>query len=164
MSLYTRAGDSGQTDLPGGARVSKAHPRVACCGAADELTCALGLARSLCRRADTAGALRRIQETLIPLAGELAGGSPDRPVDQGEVAWLEALTDRAMAEAGPWTGFVLPGEDAPSAALHLARAAARRLEREMVAAGEAGCEIRPALFSYVNRLSDALFALARQKD
>ena len=116
MALYTRAGDSGQTDLPGGARVSKAHPRVACCGAADELTCALGLARSLCPDPDTASALRRVQETLIPLAGELAGGTPAQPVDQGEVAWLEALTKSILVShrlvmAAP-TAYRAPEADA----------------------------------------------------
>lgn len=161
MALYTRAGDGGQTDLPGGRRVSKTHPQVACCGAADELNCALGLARSLCPSEEVRQALRRVQETLIPLSAELAGGSPARPVEEAETAWLEEIADRATDKTGPWAGFVLPGENAPSAALHLARCAARRLEREMVAAGEAGFPCRPELLSYVNRLSDALFALAR---
>ena len=156
MSITTKGGDGGQTDLLGGTRVSKADPRVACCGGADELCAALGLAKSLCDDKGTQGELEAVQRDLMTLGAELAGGDPAKGLGEEAVARLEALVERA----GAWTGFVLPGADPASAALHLARTVCRRLERELVTACEEGAGYRPFLLSYVNRLSDALYALA----
>lgn len=156
MSITTKGGDGGQTDLLGGARVSKSDIRIACCGDADELCAALGLAKSLCDDKGTQGELEAVQRDLMTLGAELAGGDPAKGLGEEAVARLEALVERA----GEWTGFVLPGADPASAALHLARTVCRRLERELVAACEEGAGYRPFLLSYVNRLSDALYALA----
>lgn len=165
MGIVTKTGDGGRTDLIGGVRVSKADARVACCGEADEVNAALGLARSLSRLEDIRETLSAIQKTLFSLAAELAcaNGAGERlkeRLGEGDVAFLEETVERYMAAAGPWTGFVTPGADPASAALHLARTAARRLERSVVAAQEAGAGYRPLLQCYVNRLSDALYALA----
>lgn len=160
MSITTKGGDGGQTDLLGGARVSKADPRVACCGGADELCAALGLARSLSGQEYVQASVETIQKTLFTLGSELAGGDPAQGLTQADMAFLEEVVDRAMAGAGAWKGFVLPGADPASAALHLARTVCRRLERELVTVCEMGAVYRPLLLSYVNRLSDALYALA----
>ncbi len=162
MSIYTKRGDGGQTDLIGGARVSKADVRVACCGDVDELCAALGLAKSLTDRPDLRETIEGIQKDLFPLAAELAGGDPARGLTCAHTAALEQLIDRTGA--GEWRGFTLPGADPVSAALHLARAVARRLERELAARVEAGRPVREEIKSYVNRLSDALYALARQAE
>lgn len=156
MSITTKGGDAGQTDLLGGARVSKSDIRVECCGVADELGAALGLAKSLCDDKETRGELENIQRDLLILGAELAGGDPAKGLGEETVARLEGIVDRA----GAWRGFVLPGANPASAALHLARTVCRRLEREMVRAGEAGHPCRPLVLSYVNRMSDALYALA----
>lgn len=157
MSITTKTGDGGKTDLLGGVRVSKSDIRVECCGAADELCAALGLAKSLCGQEDIRREIETIQRDLLTLGAELAGGDPSRGLGEDAVVRLEEITDRA----GAWQGFVLPGADPISAALHLARAVARRLEREMVRAGEVGHPCRSLVLSYVNRLSDALYALAQ---
>ena len=157
MSITTKGGDGGWTDLPGGLRVSKADLRIACCGDADELCAVLGLAKSLCEDKSVREEIEAIQRALFTLGAELAGGEAVKGLTEGDVARLEALVDRA----GAWTGFVLPGSDPGSAALHLARTVCRRLERGIVTANEEGALYRPLLLSYVNRLSDALYALAR---
>ena len=162
MNIYTKRGDGGQTDLIGGTRVSKADVRVACCGDADELNAALGLAKSLTGSEELKAAVETIQKDLFPLAAELAGGDPSKGLTSAHTAALETLIDRTGA--GEWRGFILPGADPASAALHLARAVARRLERELAACGEAGHPARAEVLSYVNRLSDALYALARQAE
>lgn len=156
MSITTKRGDGGQTDLLGGLRVSKADPRIACCGDADELCAALGLAKSLSRQEDVRDSIEAIQRALFTLGTELAGGDSAKGLTPADVAYLEGIVDCA----GTWSGFVLPGADPASAALHLARTVCRRLEREMVVAQAAGHPCRSILFSYVNRLSDALYALA----
>lgn len=158
MGITTKTGDGGQTDLLGGLRVSKSDPRIACCGDADELCAALGLAKSLCSDRETQVALEAIQRDLLTLGAELAGGDSARGLTEADVARLEALADRA----GEWTGFVLPGSDPGSAALHLARTVCRRLERGLVQANEEGAAYRPLLLCYTNRLSDALYALAQR--
>ena len=163
MSLYTKTGDGGQTDLANGLRVSKADHRVECCGTVDELNCALGLAKSLSQRSYVWETLRDIQQTLSALCAELSGSGGGR-IGQPHVAQLEKIIDHCTEKTGPFSGFVTPGANPPSAALHLARSIARRLEREMVRAGETGHPCDPALLSYVNRLSDALFALARLEE
>lgn len=162
MSIYTKRGDGGQTDLVGGARVSKADVRVACCGDVDELNAALGLAKSLTGSPDLRETVEAIQKDLFPLAAELAGADPAGGLTAAHTAALEQLIDRAGA--GEWRGFALPGADPSSAALHLARTVARRLERELAACVEAGYPVREEVLSYVNRLSDALFALACQAE
>lgn len=162
MSVYTKTGDGGQTDLIGGTRVSKADIRVACCGCVDELNAALGLAKSLTGSAELKTAIEGVQKDLFTLAAELAGGDPAKGLTPAHTAALERLIDQTGA--GEWSGFVLPGADPASAALHLARAAARRLERELVACVEAGRSVREEVLCYVNRLSDALFALACREE
>lgn len=157
MSVTTKTGDGGKTDLLGGVRVSKNAPCVACCGDADELCAVLGLAKSLCEDKSVREEIEAIQRALFTLGAELAGGDSAKGLTGEDVARLEALVDRA----GEWTGFVLPGSDPGSAGLHLARTVCRRLERGMVKANEEGAGYRPLLVSYVNRLSDALYALAR---
>lgn len=156
MSVTTKTGDGGRTDLLGNVRVSKSDIRVACCGDADELCAVLGLAKSLCEQGHVRADIITIQRALFTLGAELAGGEAVKGLTQADVAFLEELVDRA----GAWTGFVLPGTDPGSAALHLARTVCRRLERGMVKANEEGADYRPLLLSYVNRLSDALYALA----
>lgn len=156
MGITTKRGDGGRTDLLGGQRVSKSDIRIECCGVADELGAALGLAKSLCNDQDTRARLEDIQRDLLILGSELAGGDPGKGLDEEAVVRLERITDRA----GDWTGFVLPGTDPASAAIHLARTVARRLERALVQCRESGYPVRDVVLRYVNRLSDALFVLA----
>lgn len=111
--------------------------------------------------------LARVQNDLFDLGADLATpgedfapGAMSLRIVQGQVDWLEAAIDRVNAGLDPLKSFILPAGDAGAAALHLARAVARRAERMVVAArGEQ--PINPLALTYVNRLSDLLFILAR---
>lgn len=167
MKIYTKTGDKGDTGLFGGARVSKANPRVAAYGAVDELNAAIGLARAQGLPDDLDATLRDAQTELFTLGAELATvpgkeSSLSIPLlGDDDVARLERAIDESEAALAPLRQFVLPAGCAGAAALHLARTVCRRAERDVVALREAE-PVRDALVVYLNRMSDLLFSLARQ--
>ena len=173
MKIYTKTGDSGETGLYGGVRVSKAHARVAAYGDVDELNAALGLARATLRQADDhgdlAGMLEQIQRDLFALGARLADPShkiaervTKAEVSAADIGRLEGWIDTLDGSLPPLRRFILAGGAPGGAALHLARTICRRAERALVAliAAEPGA-FEPELLVYVNRLSDLLFVMAR---
>ncbi len=170
MPTYTRGGDNGETGLFGGARVRKSHPRVAAYGAVDELNSALGFARAVLPaaaefRALDAG-LELLQAECFVVGALLAApagklGAPfDAGLPAGAPARLEAEIDAWEAELAPLKTFILPGGSPAAAALHVARAVARRAEREVVHLSKS--EPAPeGIVVYLNRLSTWLFIAAR---
>jgi cob(I)alamin adenosyltransferase len=160
--VYTRAGDRGQTSLVGGARVSKASARVEAYGEVDELNSVIGLARAKLRDEEIDQVLATIQNDLFTLGADLASpsGIESPRVDEGLIKHLEELSDKLLSELEPLKEFILPGGSEAGAALHLARAVARRAERKVVALAEKE-EINARVIAYLNRLSDLLFILAR---
>jgi cob(I)alamin adenosyltransferase len=164
MSITTKTGDDGTTDLFSGGRVPKDHPRVEACGEVDELSSLLGLARVACRLPETALAIESVQRDLVRVGGELS--SPDGAFDNPIQSWdEEGLTDRIheLEARIPLVGFVLPGRTEASARLDLARVASRRVERRVVALARADT-VSDILRRYLNRLSDYLFMLARSEE
>jgi len=168
MKIYTRSGDEGETGLFGGGRVPKAHPRVEAYGSVDELNAALGVAVAALDDTDLRLRLNPIQQDLFSLGASLATPGADTgtarpatpPLPEGRVKEMEAWIDEAMDEAPELRSFILPGGTQGSAALQMARAVCRRAERAVVElAGQES--VHPAILSYLNRLSDLLFALAR---
>jgi cob(I)alamin adenosyltransferase len=166
MKIYTRTGDRGDTGLYGGERVAKNDPRVQAYGTIDEANSAIGVARSLLREPDIDEALAEVQNALFDVGADLATPAGARQREQltliapEDVAWLEQVIDHFSLELEPLSSFILPGGDAAAAALHLARSVVRRGEREVTALAEQ-VEIGADLRSYLNRLSDLLFTLAR---
>lgn len=166
MKLYTRTGDQGQTGLYGADRVSKAHPRVAAYGTVDELNSALGLARAHSTDATLDADLEYLQNALFDVGADLAtrpGTSYEKNLvrmDAEDVAYLEAMIDRYQEAAPPFTGFVHPGGTPAAAALQLARAVARRAERDVIRLLEIE-EANAQVQVYLNRVSDLLFIMAR---
>ncbi|WP_278911729.1 cob(I)yrinic acid a,c-diamide adenosyltransferase [Deinococcus wulumuqiensis] len=167
MKLYTRTGDQGQTGLYGADRVSKAHPRVEAYGTVDELNSALGLARAHASGDATLDAdLEYLQNALFDVGADLAtrpGTSYEKNLvrmDAEDVAFLEAMIDRYQEAAPPFTGFVHPGGTPAAAALQLARAVARRAERDVIRLLETE-EANGQVQVYLNRVSDLLFIMAR---
>ena len=146
--IYTRTGDKGTTALYGGSRIEKDHIRVEAYGTVDELISQLGVCYATTRDAGLRESLHHIQQTLCQTVGE------------EEITALERLIDRNMAESGPLKQFVIPGRNLASAQLHVARTQSRRLERLLTAMDRAH-PLRDALKRYSNRLSDALFSMAR---
>jgi cob(I)alamin adenosyltransferase len=163
MKIYTKRGDSGETDLFGGMRVSKAHPRVRAYGAVDAANAHLGLvAASASIPSQLATQLPGIMSDLLDLGAELAS-VPERASQTAflktvRVTHLENLIDQSETQLPELKNFVLPTGCELSARLHLARVAVRFAEQEVVALGE---PVRPEILQYLNRLSDLCFSWAR---
>lgn len=164
MKIYTRTGDTGETGLFGGARIRKNDPRVEAYGTIDELNAALGLVRSSGLPAALDEVLTRVQSELFVLGAEVAcvPGKSDKLkmelVGDGHVTDLERLIDEHEEHLPPLKTFVLPAGSPAGAALHLARTVARRAERRCLDLDD----LRPLVITYLNRLSDCLFVLARR--
>jgi len=164
MKLYTKHGDDGSTGLIGGMRVPKNDPRVAAYGDVDETNAAIGVVIVGCNDEETVSALRGIPAELFVLGAELATPSGEQPklrVGESHIKKLEEWIDAASAEVAPLRNFVLPGGTATAAGLHFARTVCRRAERSVVALAQTQPVGRSAIV-YLNRLSDLLFAWARQ--
>lgn len=162
MSIVTRTGDDGTTSLMYGRRVPKAHPRIAACGAIDELNAALGLARA----EGSSELLLPIQKELIGLMGELATDDQDMPryikdgypvISAESVARLDQLAAKLEAGLPRFKDWVIPGANRASAALDVARTVCRRAEREVLSLQHPNAQI----IVYLNRLSDVLWLMAR---
>jgi cob(I)alamin adenosyltransferase len=158
--IYTRGGDAGETSLGDGSRVSKLDPLVRAFGAVDELNSIVGWTQV------TAGdeRLARIQNELFDLGADLcvpyAVGDGKLRITQAYVDRLEADCDEANASLPELRSFVLPGGSEAAARLHVARAACRHAERDVLDAARERA-INPLALVYLNRLSDLLFILAR---
>jgi cob(I)alamin adenosyltransferase len=167
--IYTRKGDTGMTGLGGGQRVPKDTLRVQVYGTVDELNSQLGvaLATGLCERLTQA--LPRIQNVLFDLGSDICFLEEDKeklPLPQIEarhVEWLETLIDELNEVVGPLENFILPGGSLGAAHLHVARTICRRAERQAAALAREE-EIGAHVLAYLNRLSDALFVMARYEN
>ena len=165
--IYTRTGDGGETGLADGSRIAKDHPRARAIGEVDELNSAIGLALLHITDEGARGMLGAIQNELFDLGADLATPGEDfEPTDmalrvvQSQVDRLEAEIDCINGGLEPLRSFILPGGGGGSAALHLARAIARRAERSVVEAARE-LPLNPLARVYLNRLSDHLFVMAR---
>lgn len=171
MKLYTRGGDAGETGLFGGSRVKKSHARVCAYGAIDEANAAIGVARAAPDLPpDLLLPLDHVMSDLFAAGAELAtppaqhkklARTMGERLGAARVAELEAAIDAAVAETPPLTAFVLPTGTDAAARLHLARTLVRRAERDIVALRARRVKVRRELLTYINRLSDLLFAWAR---
>lgn len=172
--IYTRKGDDGSTSLWYGGRVAKSDPRTEAYGALDEAASALGIARSLCggEEAELAADILRLQDDLFIAGAELATApeAADRlehgvsRVSAEMATELEGLIDRYMGRVDLPPKFVIPGGTALSAQLDVARAVLRRAERRAVALAGHGDPASPELLRFLNRASDAVYAMARFAD
>jgi cob(I)alamin adenosyltransferase len=165
VKIYTKTGDTGETSLFDGTRVSKTDERVQAYGDVDELNAWLGLVRAAVVDPDLDAALVRIQRDLFAMGAQLADPTHriaprvDKAVlSEEDVTRLEALIDHLEHELPPLTHFILPGGGGAGAALHVGRAVCRRAERRIVALTPAPDGV---VLRYVNRLSDLLFVMAR---
>ena len=152
--IYTRTGDAGETSLGDGSRVPKTDPRIAAVGAVEELNANLGLV-------EAGEPLQRIQNELFDLGADLAvpyaEGDGKLRIEEAQIEALEADCDRHNAALEPLKSFVLPGGTVTGARLHLARTVCRRAELVALQVDP----VNPLARTYLNRLSDLLFILAR---
>ena len=167
--IYTKTGDEGLTGLGGGRRVPKDSPRVRAYGTVDELNSAIGVALALGLSDRLVDELGRIQNELFDLGSDLCWPSDDKRRERiptvlpHHVERLETLIDDLNEIVGPLTNFLLPGGSPGAAQLHVARTICRRAERETItlAREEATGDL---VLPYLNRLSDALFVMARYEN
>jgi len=167
--IYTKTGDEGLTGLGGGKRVPKDSRRVATYGTVDELNSQIGvaLATGLCER--LTAELPHIQNELFDLGADLATPAesqarhPVPTVEPRHIEQLERVIDELNEVVGPLANFLLPGGSPGAAQLHVARTICRRAEREATALAREET-IGPTVLPYLNRLSDALFVMARYEN
>ena len=177
-SIATRTGDDGTTGLLYGQRVAKDHPQIEAVGTLDELNAALGVAKAALpgagpRDEETRTLLGRIQRVLVALMGEIACADEDAArfaastfprVGPDDVRLLDDEVARLEARGLRFDGWATPGANPAAAALELARTAARRAERRLTALPAQGRAVRPELRQWINRLSDCLWLLARERE
>ena len=167
--IYTGGGDRGETSLSDGTRIPKHAARTAAIGDIDEANAAIGLARLHAGEGEAAEILTRIQNDMFDLGADVStpgdgtddeGGAVLR-IGESQVARLESEIDAISADLEPLKSFVLRGGTGAAAHLHHACTVARRAERSVwaVAAEE---PVNPNALTYLNRLSDLLFVLARE--
>lgn len=164
--IYTRTGDDGTTGLGSGTRVAKSDLRIEAYGTVDELNAQVGLVLASQPDPEIAPLLARVQNDLFHAGSDLCFPEAEKAdlkipgVEQRHVDWLEAGIDQWNSELPALENFILPGGSLPAAALHVARTVCRRAERTVLRLRERE-PIGPFVLVYLNRLSDALFVLAR---
>lgn len=173
MKVYTKTGDGGETSLFGGQRVSKAYLRIDAYGTVDELNSYIGLLRDQQIEKKHQEFLTKIQNELFVIGAFLATPQEDETLKNGksrlgldefgveEIESLEVEIDNLDATLAPMTHFVLPGGHQAVSHCHVARTICRRAERICVLLSE-NVSVKPQVVSYLNRLSDYLFVLARK--
>jgi len=165
MVIYTKRGDKGETSLydEGSAqrmRVSKSSCNIAALGAIDELNSYLGVAVAITKDKSLSLSLRNVQKNLLTIGSILAGSK--LRFSSVQTRKLEKLIDELEGNLPVLKNFILPGGSQVSAHLHYARALSRRVERAVVRLTKEK-PVKPAILTYLNRLSDTLFMLARNE-
>jgi cob(I)alamin adenosyltransferase len=167
--VYTRTGDDGTTSLGGGQRVPKESLRIEAYGTVDELNSCIGVAIALGLDDKLSTALATVQNELFHLGSDLCILEEDKKkfavpqIAEKHVVALEELMDELSEALSPLENFVLPGGAPGAAQLHVARCVCRRAERHATALSR----IEPVgafVVKYLNRLSDALFVMARYEN
>ena len=166
VKIYTKTGDSGDTSLFDGTRVSKTDPRVVAYGDVDEVQACLGVVRAAGLPADLAEMCVTLQRDLFALGARLADPAHKIAkrvekivIDDASVARLEGWIDRLDTEIPLLRHFILSDGCPAGAALHLARTVCRRAERSVLLLPKH--DVEPVVVIYLNRLSDLLFTMAR---
>ena len=172
MKLYTKNGDSGETMLLFGGRISKSDPRAEAYGEIDVAVSAMGLARALSEDDFIKITLLEIQREMFTVGSELAT-SPEKwnslrskyaVVTADMVSRIEEIIDRLQRDVEMPPEFIVPGGSPGSGALDLARSMVRTAERRVVALNEIGEIKNREVLRYLNRVSDLLFIMARYED
>ncbi|MDP2301221.1 MAG: cob(I)yrinic acid a,c-diamide adenosyltransferase [Ignavibacteria bacterium] len=170
LKIYTKTGDSGETGLFGGARVSKDDLRIEAYGTTDELNAVLGVAGTEITSEELKQLIKKIQNVLFVLGSDLA-----TPLDKNtksfqlprisadDYLFIENQIDFFESKLEELKNFILPGGTKGAAILHLARTICRRAERRIVSLQKVE-DINPNIIIFVNRLSDLLFVLSRYEN
>lgn len=173
MKIYTKTGDNGTTSLFGGTRVSKHHIRIESYGTVDELNSHIGLVRDQNMDPHYKNVLISVQDKLFTVGAILATDPKKSILKSGkerlniqkisseDIELLEHEIDKMNDSLPPMTNFILPGGHQTVSFCHIARGVCRRAERLAVALNDIE-PFQPETLTYLNRLSDYLFVLARK--
>jgi len=173
MKIYTKTGDKGTTSLFGGTRVSKHHIRIESYGTVDELNSHIGLVRDQEIISHYKDILIEIQNKLFTVGAILATDPKKAILKSGkerlnipkisdkDIELLEKEIDSMNESLPPMTNFILPGGHQTVSFCHIARGVCRRAERLAVALNDLE-PFQSETLTYLNRLSDYLFVLARK--
>lgn len=154
--MFTRKGDSGETDRPLNGRVSKGDMMIEVEGEIDFLISVVGYASTIVPWQDIREDLESIQIDLFTIGEEILTSGKRRVLEQSRVVWLEQHSVAYKREAGKVRLFIVPGGSQESAILHVARTSARSLERIVVRYKES-IYTTQTILSYLNRLSSLIF-------
>ena len=157
--IYTRTGDDGTTGLGDGSRVDKDNSRVEAYGAVDELNSIIGMILAYDMPGPVRDCLVNVQHDLFDLGGEFSVPGT-LTIKESYVVRLETILDEFNAELPSLKEFILPAGGLATSTTHLARTVCRRAERRATTLAREQ-EVNPAAISYLNRLSDLLFVIAR---
>ncbi|MFH1393948.1 MAG: cob(I)yrinic acid a,c-diamide adenosyltransferase [Candidatus Micrarchaeota archaeon] len=160
MAIYTRLGDKGDTVTLGGDKVHKDDPLIEAQGQIDELNAIIGVVVSFSGDACMTSSLQKVQKELFILGAELSAEKSRKRITLKHVEELESLIDGFEETLPALANFVLPGGCRAASLLHYARTVCRRCERRL-AAPHREKKINEVALTYMNRLGDLLFTLAR---
>ena len=166
MKIYTKTGDKGTTSLIGGKRVLKNSDKLNAYGSIDELNSFLGLLRAKTTDENIKNEILDIQNTLFNVGAHLALDEniekiPEfAQINDEKIKKIEDLIDFFQENLPKITNFIIYGENELSAICHVCRAICRRAERKIITVNQQ-YNIDSNVITYVNRLSDFLFVLAR---
>lgn len=164
MKLYTRTGDKGTTSLVGGSRVDKDDVRIEAYGTLDELTAHLGYLHDLTTSEHRAELITVLEELMVCqalLAAESQTISKLPKLKKEQIERLERWTDALMQDVPVLRHFTLPAGNVELSYSHICRTVCRRAERRIVTAAKLHSDIPFNVATYVNRLSDYLYAFGR---
>lgn len=168
MKIYTKTGDKGDTGLIDGSRISKSDLRIMAYGEVDEANSHIGLIISNIEKNsifdDVKKILLNVQQDLFVLGAELANPKTLKDdnmlVKREMISTIEKYIDNFESELAPLSNFILPGGSIESSLLHICRTIVRRAETSTVALAKEQ-KINQEILTYLNRISDLFFVLAR---
>lgn len=166
---FSKKGDTGETSLLGGQRVPKYDPRPETYGVLDEASSVLGVARAMTQNQRIKEILLSVQKDLLTMGAELSSLPADIPkltvrIGAADGKRMEELIDDLQGHVTLKNEFIYPGETVISAQIDVGRTVIRRAERQAARLKEAGLVDNPDIHSYLNRLADMLFVLARYEE
>lgn len=168
MKIYTKTGDKGDTGLIDGSRISKSDLRIIAYGVVDEANSHIGLIISNIEKNsifdDVKKILLNVQQDLFVIGAELANPNTLKDdnilVKTEMISTIEKYIDKFESELAPLSNFILPGGSIESSLLHICRTVVRRAEISAVALAKEQ-KINQEILTYLNRISDLFFVLAR---
>ena len=159
LVVYSRRGDSGETDTASGKRLKKDDPIIEWEGTLDELIANLGYSKVQVPWSDIRDDISQVQMDLFHLGEEILTSGKGRKLRDDGVSWMEARIAVYLKEIGEIKLFVVPGGSQEAASLQLSRTVTRRAERRLVELNEVE-KVNPLSLQYLNRLSSLIFMMS----